>query len=154
LEPRLFVAIDTFELHRPDWRGRRPYAERIGTGTHEEFYREMFAREIEAGQVAIHPGFSHDVLSGFPDRHFDMIYIDAGHDYESVRRDLEVARHKIKDDGFLVLNDYTIGSMLLSLPFGVVHAVNEFCVEQGWEIRYLALHPLMFCDVALARIRD
>ncbi len=41
---------------------------------------------------------------------------------------------------------------LLLQPYGIVQAVHEFCREEGWEIRYLALHPYMFCDVALNKL--
>lgn len=38
------------------------------------------------------------------------------------------------------------------MQYGVIQAVHEFCLREGWEIVYLALHPRMFCDVALNKI--
>jgi predicted O-methyltransferase YrrM len=49
----------------------------------------------------------------------DMVFIDASHDYDSVRRDIQVAISLLKPDGLLCGHDYN-GSW----P-GVLHAVNE-----------------------------
>ena len=61
-------------------------------------------------------------------------------------------RVKIKADGLLVFNDYTVWSYVEMQPYGVVAAVNELCVEEGWEIVYLALPAHMYCDVAVQRM--
>ena len=38
-------------------------------------------------------------------------------------------------------------------PYGVVAAVNELCIEDGWEIMMLALPSHLYCDVAVQKIR-
>lgn len=63
-----------------------------------------------------------------------------------------VAVDKIKRDGILIFNDYTVWSMLEMTDYGVVPVVNEMLASGGWEMLYLALQPLMYCDVALRRI--
>ena len=35
--------------------------------------------------------------------------------------------------------------------YGIVPVVNDMLAGGGWEVAYLALHPLMYCDVALRR---
>ena len=77
---------------------------------------------------------------------------DAQHTYEGVKRDIGVAHSKIKTDGLLVFNDYTVWSYVEMQPYGIVAAVNELCTEEGWEIVYLALPPHMYCDVAVRRV--
>ena len=42
-------------------------------------------------RVRVHSGASHRVLAGFPDAHFDWIYIDADHSYEGLLRDANAA---------------------------------------------------------------
>lgn len=114
--------------------------------------REPLAPELEAGRVIPHEGDSASILSSFPDAHFDWIYIDADHSYAGVKRDIAVAKQKVKPEGMLVFNDYTVWSPLELEEYGVVHAVNELCRDDGWELRYFALQRFMYCDVAVSRI--
>ena len=67
------------------------------------------------------------------------IYIDADHSYEGVKRDIQAGISKVKHDGFLVFNDYTYWSPAECLPYGVIQAVNELCLEGEWEMIYFAL---------------
>lgn len=57
-------------------------------------------------RVEIHPGTSWEVAESFPDGCFDWAFIDAGHDYESVNRDIEAYQAKVKGGGWLVGHDY------------------------------------------------
>ncbi len=114
-----------------------------------ELTREASARS----QVHVHHQDSVEALETFGDKYFDWIYIDAQHAYEGVKRDVDVARRKVKDDGLLVFNDYIVWSYVEMEPYGVVAAVNELCTEDHWEVIYLALPSHMYCDVALRRIR-
>lgn len=54
----------------------------------------------------INVGTTWDIINGFEDEYFDFIYIDASHDYESVRRDILSSIPKIKPDGWLCGHDY------------------------------------------------
>lgn len=117
--------------------------------------RELLRPGLEAGVVHLHESDSASGLAAFPDEHFDWIYIDGDHSYGGVRRDIEQATRKVKRDGLLVFNDYILFSHLELLgTYGVVHAVNELCLEEGWEFRFLALERYMYCDVAIGRLSD
>jgi predicted O-methyltransferase YrrM len=113
---------------------------------------EMAAESALRDRVQVHDGDSVAVLGTFPDGHFDWIYIDAQHAYEGVKLDIAVACRKVKADGMLVFNDYAVWSYVEMEPYGVVAAVNELCIEDQWEILYLALPAHMYCDVAVRRI--
>lgn len=102
-------------------------------------------------RVQLHLGDSSAELAGLADGSFDWIYIDGDHTFEGVRRDTEVAIRKLKPDGVLVFNDYTVWSIMELEPYGVVAVVNALLAGGAWEMIYLALHPLMYCDVALRR---
>ena len=117
-----------------------------------KFRRERFAAAIERGAVRLHEADSSEALCRFPDHYFDWIYIDADHSYDGVTRDLHGAKTKVKPAGLLVLNDYVFWSHREFMPYGVVQAVNEFCLAEDWELLYLALHPEMYGDVVLRRI--
>src|SRR5262249_31736335 len=110
-------------------------------------YREVGLFD-HAPEVTAHEGQSAEVLSQFPDSHFDWIYIDGDHQYGGVSADIQQAKRVLKPDGVVVFNDYTTYSPQELLSYGVVRAVNELCLE-GWMFRYIALEPLGYWDVAL-----
>ena len=111
----------------------------------------QFENEIASGIAQLHQGDSSSILRDFPDSYFDFVYIDADHSYEGVKRDIQAGISKVKHDGFLVFNDYTYWSPAECMPYGVIQAVNELCLEGEWEMIYFALAYYMYCDVALKR---
>ena len=116
------------------------------------FRRGAFASAMDQGTVRLYESDSVDAMRRFPDGYFDWIYIDANHSYDAVKRDIDEAKSKIKEQGLLVFNDYIFWSHREFMPYGVVQAVNEFCLAEDWELLYLALHPEMYGDVVLRRI--
>lgn len=55
----------------------------------------------------------------FPDKYFDLVFIDAMHDYESVKNDISLWLPKVKKGGVLSGHDYE------TEPPGVKKAVDE-----------------------------
>lgn len=117
------------------------------------FEYPAFRAAIDEGVIELHQGDSATLLARAPDRHFDFIYIDGDHAYAGVVRDLQQAVRKIKDDGWIVCNDYAIYSPLEQMKYGVYRAVNEFCLQHDFEIVYLALQKWGYHDVALRKRR-
>jgi hypothetical protein len=64
----------------------------------------------------------------------DFVYIDARHDYESVKSDLELWYDKIRPGGFLAGHDYLDGKLPAG-DFGVKSAVDEFFGARGLEVK-------------------
>jgi methyltransferase family protein len=161
VEPRKFHAIDLFKLHEIPTLWGRPSKDTFKGKTHEEFYKSRFSNEIVRGLLEVRKGDSSIVLrkgdssivlsDEFPDGYFDVIYIDGDHTLEGVEKDSRQAVQKVKRDGYLVFNDYIMFDHIGSCPYGVVHVVNELCVNQGWEIIHFALHEQLFCDVTIRR---
>ena len=58
-------------------------------------------------------------VAKYPDNHFDIVYIDAAHEYEPVKADIDAWLPKVKVGGIICGDDYVAG-----WP-GVVQAVNE-----------------------------
>ncbi|RYB02198.1 class I SAM-dependent methyltransferase [Lichenibacterium ramalinae] len=110
------------------------------------------APEVAADpRVHLHVGDSSTNLEAFPDRSFDWIYIDGDHSEGGVQRDASCGAGKIRDDGLLVFNNYTVWSPLELTDYGILPVVNRMLASGEWEVAYLALHPLMYCDIALRR---
>jgi len=101
--------------------------------------------------VELHLGDSSTMLASFPEHHFDWIYIDGDHSYEGVTRDIHVARTRVKSDGLLIFNDFTLWSPAECCDYGVPYAVCEFAEQHAWNFVYFALHPHCYHDVALRR---
>ena len=118
------------------------------------FDHAWFEPALRQGVVELHPGDSSTLLGALPDRHFDFIYIDGDHTYDGVVRDLRAAAQKIKDDGWIVCNDYTLFSPLEGIKYGVYRAVNELCLHHGFEILYLGLEVWGYHDVAIKKRKN
>jgi hypothetical protein len=103
-----------------------------------------------AGGVTIVEGDSRQSLRPWGDRSFDLVYVDGNHCYDFVKSDAELGAEMVKDDGFLVFNDY----MLIDhnhANYGIVPVVNDMVVNQGWQVAGFALDRNLYCDIALQR---
>jgi Methyltransferase domain len=148
IEPEVFVAIDRFDLHRATISGKSS-SEQFQGMTHREFYERRFS--ARGKQVQCEEGDSSECLSRYSDSTFAMIYIDAAHDYQSVKKDANLAKQKIKPEGILIFNDYIKYSHYDDSYYGVIPVVNDLVVNQGFEVLGFALQSEMYCDVAIRR---
>ena len=148
-KPKTFVGFDLFELHQMPILWGKPTSEVFEGKTHFAYYRDRFAHA--AAEIIVEQGPSYDRLAHYPDGTFDMLYIDAGHEYKDVKKDTEIAAKKLKSNGVLIFNDYILYDHLAGTPYGVVQAVNELIVQGDWQIVGFALQQQMFCDIALRR---
>jgi hypothetical protein len=114
---------------------------------------EKFAPEIASGQVVLHEGDSSTLIASFPDGYFDLVYVDADHGYDGVSLDIKASEPKVADNGYFLFNDYTFWSPTECTHYGVIQAVNELCLEKGWEFTHFALGLFGYSDVALRRVQ-
>lgn len=77
-----------------------------------------------ADKIQLIKNDSLDESGKYEDGYFDIVYIDASHDYESVKSDILAWLPKVKTGGIICGDDYTPG-----WP-GVVNAVNEVFENQ------------------------
>ena len=75
--------------------------------------------------ITLHSDFSYNIVDKFEDKYFDFIYIDASHEYEDVKKDIQLYLPKTK---------YLIGGHDYQKEWpGVISAVNEI-LEQPHKI--------------------
>jgi hypothetical protein len=97
-----------------------------------------------------HTGMTHAIIAGFPDEHFDWIYIDADHSFEAVLRDARASAPKIKSGGLMIFNDFAHIDPNLG-RYGVQRAAIDFATEAEWPMRYFALERSALYDVAFRK---
>lgn len=88
---------------------------------HNENKRFATERLSRFEQVVIHQGITWDVAKLIQDESVDLVYIDAGHDYDSVTKDIKAWFPKVKVGGIMAFHDY------YTRAYGVKEAVEDFC---------------------------
>jgi predicted O-methyltransferase YrrM len=79
----------------------------ISKGAYDDLY-EIFLKNIEPikENIGIVRKLSWEAPSNYEDESLDFVFIDAGHDYESVKKDLVSWLPKIKKNGVIAGHDY------------------------------------------------
>jgi hypothetical protein len=148
LKPQQFFAFDIFTGHLTDWNDI-PGKQVFEGLTHRAYYEREMAPFSD--MLTVVEGPNAQTLPDFADHSFDLVYVDAAHDFESVKTDTALAVEMVAESGFLVFNDYTVLDPGNSSRYGVVPVVNDLVVNHGWRIVGFALDLAMYCDVALQR---
>jgi hypothetical protein len=95
---------------------------------HDGNYKQVLERTAPFSEkVTIIKGLSWEVADQVPDNSLGLLYIDACHEYECVKKDLAAYFSKVVPGGIIAGHDY------LNLSYGVNEAVKEFC-EGKYEI--------------------
>lgn len=81
-----------------------------------------------------------DAAEHLPPRSLDFVYIDARHDYASVREDLAAWFEKVRPGGLMAGHDYLDGD-LKSGVYGVRSAVDEFFGGRGIRVHNVGDRP-------------
>ena len=102
-----------------------------------EEVKKRFSAEIRNGQIILHQGLSANVLKQFPNGCFNWIYLDTDHTYQSTATELKLSAQILNINGLILGHDYLTGNWNGGVRYGVVEAVNEFCVQEGWEFIFL-----------------
>lgn len=117
------------------------------------YVKKRFQKEIDTGRVYIIRGPSEKELKKFEKGFFDWVYIDTAHSYLQTLKELELCRLKVKDGGIITGHDYCQGNINKALAYGVVQAVNQFCVKYDWEFIYLTHETSRTLSFAIRKIR-
>lgn len=119
-----------------------------------EVAKQAVKKELELGIVEIRRGWSWEMLETLGNQSADWIYIDAHHEYDSVKKDLDVTIRKIKPSGIIAGHDYTRWSSQAINRWGVVEAVNETCIEHDWQFRYMTAETHQHVSFGLQSLKS
>ena len=85
--------------------------------------------------VRLYRMMSYEAAKNFPDEYFDLIYIDADHSYNGVKKDLEAWWPKVKKGKYFTGDDYSHSHAPVNgLKFEVIEAVDEFAAKLGLPV--------------------
>jgi hypothetical protein len=122
----------------------------------EEMYQEVkrrFAKQIDKGKIEIQRKDSIKALEE-KNRSLDWVYIDTTHSYERTKKELEHAESAVKENGYIAGHDYSRTNKHVTASYGVVPAVNEFCKEKGWKLKYITLENSINPSFVLERLEE
>lgn len=146
LQPKEFYAIDMYyEQLKGFWNNNVFDEQNI---THYEWYRREFQQYIDKGILKMQKSLSWEAMSIYPDNYFDYLYLDAAHDYESVRKDIAAIYPKMKRGAIIQFNDYTYGNSKAS-AYGVIPEVNRFINSTNSEVMFLCLEKGGYHDLVV-----
>ena len=134
--PRELHLVDPWEHHKSPvyeksvYGGLGPEGQRVMDSRYEDLL-ETFSEEVSEGRVRFHRAYSHVAATSFEPGYFDWVYIDANHQYEFVKNDLEAYYPLVKPGGFLCGDDYGEQGWW---EIGVEDAVDEFVADKGLEL--------------------
>jgi len=117
------------------------------------FVKKKFENEINLRKIVLIRGKSEKELEKFDDNYFDWIYFDTTHSYLQTKKELNICRLKIKENGIIAGHDYSKGNINKGMPYGVVLAVNEFCIKFNWEFIYLTHETHRNLSYAIRKIK-
>ena len=82
--------------------------------------------------INIVKGNSNLVLNEINLQQFDYVFLDGGHKYETVKKDLEFLTQVINNNGIILCDDYD-----LAYAPGVKKAVDEYVLSQKFNLKIL-----------------
>ena len=91
--------------------------------------------------VSLIKGNSNIILKKINMSKINYVFLDGGHDYSTVKNDLETCKEVIKNDGTILCDDYD-----LSYAPGVKRAIDEFTFENNLKCEII-------CNSRFAKIR-
>ena len=89
IEPQLFYLVDTW----------------IDMDL-EERLTDNFIKRSKNSNYIKRKETTESFLNSLEDNYLDWVFVDAAHDYDSVKTDLLLSKDKVKDDGYIMGHDY------------------------------------------------
>jgi len=127
---RRLISIDSW----PVAPGADPDDPVLGVAAQESYLAETRRRLAPFGERSeIRRRDSLEAAAEIDPGSLDFVYIDAAHEYEPVRDDIEAWHGRVRPGGLLCGHDYYDGFRAGAM-YGVARAVDEFCEQRGLKV--------------------
>jgi hypothetical protein len=123
------------------------------SGRYKDLHKGVMARFSGDSRVSILRGYSTERAADIPDGSLDWAYVDGDHSFKGVSTDLALLLPKMKPNGIIAGDDYTRWSGNGLHRWGVVEAVNRFCLDNNWEMIFLTHEPGRHLSYAIRRMK-
>ena len=118
------------------WERYEGYRDHVSQRHLDEFY-ESTKKRMKDYNYEIIRDKSLNAVKRFKDGELDFVYIDAMHDYQSAKEDIEAWHKKVRKGGIVSGHDYMngmhTGAEGDTVEYGVKQAVNEWVEKMGIE---------------------
>jgi hypothetical protein len=117
---------------------------------------EKFVEDIASGCVEIIRADSLGGMTQLADQSVDFLYLDTDHTYATTKKELAIAALKVKPDGFIAGHDYKSQGRFDAarkkfIKYGVIEAVQEFMVNDVYDLVFLTNEPHGYLSYALKK---
>lgn len=131
---RHLISVDPWAPASPD--ERYVNLDNVAQDVHDGFHAEAIGRLRRFGErSSVWRMTGREAASQIPHHSLDFVYLDARHDYESVRDDLADWYPKLRPGGILAGHDYVDGTFVNG-EFGVRSAVDELFAARSLPVRH------------------
>jgi len=97
-----YVGVDLFEPYEENKDGSYELMKHKG----DTIYNELLNKYLNYKNIIIEKGYTDKVVEKYNDNYFDLIFIDAGHEYQQVSNDINLWYPKMKKLGIFSGDDY------------------------------------------------
>lgn len=135
----LCMLVPNMKLYGVDaWSVYKGYRDHVGQKTLDEFFKSTKQRMRNSNFQAIKE-LSIKAAERFEDESLDFVFIDAAHDYKSVKEDIKAWDPKVRKGGIVSGHDYMnldhTDRQGVKTAYGVKRAVNEWVKKK--KIKHL-----------------
>ena len=117
----VLYAVDDFRPMVGGWRNRN---------TRKEFMAQYHKLKVK-DRLHLIEGISWEVAASIPDGSLDFVFIDADHDFNSVRNDLNAWVPKVKKGGFVTGHDLHFAGVRQALAYMNIQ-YNKANIDNVW----------------------
>ena len=120
----------------------------------KQTYQTSLSRMEQYSNVTFHKSKSVDYLKSKTENTLDWVYLDTDHTYPTTKAELEEAHRVIREDGMICGHDYTSVDYSGLKKYGVVEAVNEFCMTYNYKFLYLTHEASRHISFVIQKIKN